>query len=161
MFTQIGWFIIFRCESICYASQTFDIYPIQWSNQKIKRTRDKSLVSSCCCVLLKMNFSICWWTQYLLDCVPGSEGDDGCRADKTPSAGGWRAEEAEEEAERHWPPQVSTTYEFSAQLELFFTSGEVFWKILISWLQGGYFGLKVCYLKTFWYIVMFEHMRAV
>lgn len=46
----------------------------------------------------------------MLDCVTGSEGDDGRRADKTPSAGGGRAEEAEEEAECHGAPQVSATY---------------------------------------------------
>ena len=49
--------------------------------------------------------------MFFLGCVAGSEGDDGRRADKTPSAGGGGAEEAEEEAECHWPPQVSATYD--------------------------------------------------
>lgn len=49
------------------------------------------------------------------DRAPGSEGDDGRRADKTASFRGRRAQEAEEEAECDWPPQVSTVHKSFTQ----------------------------------------------
>lgn len=54
----------------------------------------------------------------LSDCAAGPAGGDGRGADQKPAAGGRRTEEAEEETERHWSPQVSAVLDASAQDEL-------------------------------------------